>query len=118
MLTVDDHAGFRAAAAEIIAATPGFESVGEVAGGREAIEVVERLHPRMVVIDVRMPGMSGPEVARRISAAHPGTVIVLVSSDPLEDAAEVTRASGAQAFLPKEHFRPAALRGLWEVHGG
>ena len=114
---MDDHEGFRAAAAEIISATPGFEPVGAAAEGGEALEAVERLHPEIVVVDVRMPGMSGPEVARRISAHHPDTVIVLVSSDPLEDAASVTRASGAHAFLRKEQFRPAALRGLWEVHG-
>ncbi len=117
VLTVDDHRGFREAAADIIAATPGFESVGEAASGEEALEAVAQLRPAVVILDVRMPGMGGIEVARRISSDHPDTVILLVSSDDLDDAPSATRTSGARAFMRKENFRPMALRSLWETHG-
>ena len=58
-------------AEEVIAATPGFESVGEAESGEEGIAAVERLHPQLVLLDVRMPGIGGIETARRITTAHP-----------------------------------------------
>jgi DNA-binding NarL/FixJ family response regulator len=116
VLTVDDHPGFLAAAREVIAATPGFEVVGEAAGPGEAMEAVERLHPELVVLDVRMPGMSGMEVARRISKARPDTVVLLVSSTDHDDAAQATVACGASAFVRKERLRPALLQRVWTLH--
>ncbi len=116
VLTVDDHAGFRTVAREVVSATPGFTAVGEACDGAAALEAVDRLHPALVIVDVCMPGMSGFEVARRIHEADPDTVVLLVSSHDLADAA-ATRACGARAFIRKEQMRPAMLRGLWTVHG-
>jgi two-component system invasion response regulator UvrY len=118
VLTVDDHAEFRTVAREVVSATPGFTAVGEASDGAAALEAVDRLHPAMVIVDVRMPGMSGLEVARRIHEADPDTVVLLVSSHDLAEGAAVARACGARAFIRKEQMRPATLRGLWTVHGG
>ena len=71
VLTVDDQAVFRGIAREVIDATPGFESVGEAASGEEALAAVARLAPEMVLLDVRMPGLDGIEVARRLRADAP-----------------------------------------------
>src|SRR5687768_9037707 len=62
VLTIDDQAIFRALARTVIEATEGFSSVGEAAGGEEGLEAVARLVPDLVLLDVRMPGMSGIEV--------------------------------------------------------
>jgi DNA-binding NarL/FixJ family response regulator len=118
VLTVDDHAGFRTVAREVVSATPGFTSVGEAPGGADALEAIHRLRPALVIVDVRMPGMSGFELARRINEAYPDTVVLLVSSDELVEGAAAARACGARAFIRKEQVRPATLRGLWRVHGG
>jgi DNA-binding NarL/FixJ family response regulator len=118
VLTVDDHAGFRTVAREVVSATPGFTAVGEAPGGADALEAVDRLRPALVIVDVRMPGMSGFELARRISKSHPDTVVLLVSGDDLVEGAEAARACGARAFIRKEDVCPATLRGLWRVHGG
>ena len=74
VLTVDDQAVFRGIAREVIDATPGFESVGEAASGEEALAAVDRLDPQLVLLDVRMPGLDGIEVARRLRATHPDTL--------------------------------------------
>jgi CheY-like chemotaxis protein len=66
VLTVDDQAVFRRIADDVIAATQGFEAVGEAGGGDEALEAVQRLAPDLVLLDVRMPGVDGIEVARRL----------------------------------------------------
>ena len=116
VLTVDDHPDFRTVAREVVSATPGFTAVGEVSDGAAALDAIDRLHPALVIVDVRMPGMSGFEVARRIHQADPDMVVLLVSSHDLADTA-AARACGARAFIRKEQMRPAMLRGLWTVHG-
>ena len=100
VLTVDDQAVFRGIAREVIDATPGFEWVGEAASGEEALEAVARLAPQLVLLDVRMPGLDGIEVARRLRATHPDTVLVLISiEDPIDlpSAAQVARRRPARA---------------------
>ena len=117
VLTVDDQTVFRDAAHDVIAATPGFEPVGVAASGEEALAAVERLQPELVLLDVRMPGMGGIEAARRITEAHPGIVVVLISIEGSDGVAEDAHASGAVALVRKQEFGPALLRKIWEAHG-
>lgn len=117
VVTVDDQEVFRAVARDVIEATPGFEAVGEASSGEEALLVVGRLEPRLALVDVRMPGMDGIETARRLRAAHPEVVIVLIS---LEEAVELPSSAGgcgAAALVRKQDFGPALLRALWLAHG-
>jgi DNA-binding NarL/FixJ family response regulator len=117
VLTVDDQVVFRNAACDVITATPGFESVGDAESGEEALAAVERLRPELVLLDVRMPGCGGIEAARRITAAHPETVVVLISIEDSEEFADDAHASGAAALVRKQDFGPALLRSIWEAHG-
>ena len=114
VMTVDDHPPFREVAREVIEATPGFVSVGEASSGAEALSLVDEREPELVLLDVRMPGMDGIEVARRIKRSHPGVVVVLVSIADLPASAST---SGAEALVRKEDFGPNMLRGLWLIHG-
>ena len=117
VLTVDDQVVFRHAARDVISATPGFEPVGDAGSGEEALAEVERLRPELVLLDVRMPGIGGIEAARRITEAHPDTVVVLISIEDSEEFAEDAHASGAAALVRKQDFGPALLRSIWEAHG-
>jgi two-component system invasion response regulator UvrY len=118
VLTVDDQVVFRRAARDVISATPGFEPVGDAESGEDAMAAVERLRPELVLLDVRMPGCGGIEAARRITAAHPETVVVLISIEDSEEFAEDARVCGAAALVRKQEFGPALLRSIWEAHGG
>ena len=117
VLTVDDQVVFRRAAHEVISATEGFESVGEAESGEAALEQVARLHPELVLLDVRMPGIGGIEAARRIVGEHPETVVVLITIEDTAESAEDARECGAAALVRKQDFGPALLRRIWEAHG-
>jgi DNA-binding NarL/FixJ family response regulator len=115
VLTVDDQELFRGVTRDVIEATPGFEAVGEAASGEEGLEAVERLSPDLVLVDVRMPGMDGIEVARRLIAAHARTLVVLIS---IEEGIDVPSAAQLDAvpLVRKQDFGPRLLRRLWLEH--
>ena len=117
VLTVDDQVVFRDAARDVIAATAGFEPVGDAGSGEEAMAEVDRLRPELVLLDVRMPGIGGIEAARRITAAHPDTVVVLISLQDLDEFADEGRESGAAELVRKQDFGPALLRRIWDAYG-
>ena len=116
VLTVDDQVLFRRVAQDVIDATPGFEMVGEAASGEVALEAVERLAPDLVLLDVRMPGINGIEVARRLAAKHPEVVVVLIS---IEEQIDVPSAAQFETIplVRKQEFGPRLLKKLWAEHG-
>jgi DNA-binding NarL/FixJ family response regulator len=118
VLVVDDHAQFRRAARDVIEATPGFLPLGEAASGEEALWMVERLDPALVLLDVRLPGMDGIETARRLTAARPDTTVFLISVDHLATPAATVSSCGAATFVKKRDLCSAVLRNLWAEHGG
>lgn len=117
VLTVDDQERFRQIAGEVIAATPGFEAVGEAASGEEALAAVNQLSPQLVLCDVRMPGLDGIEVARQLSATHPDTVVVLISIGDRTDMPAATQLGDNVPLVRKQDFGPMLLRRLWSEHG-
>jgi two-component system, NarL family, invasion response regulator UvrY len=117
VLTVDDQLVFRDLARLVLQTTPGFRSVGEAASGEQALEMVDELKPQLVLVDVRMPGIGGIETARRICAAHPEAVVVLISIEDPVDLPSAAEASGAVALVRKQDFGATLLRDLWAAHG-
>ncbi len=110
VLVVDDQASFRRALRELVAATDGFELVGDASSGEEALEAVDALAPRMVIMDKRMPGIGGVEATRLLTARHPEIVVLLVS---LEPDPRVMSACGASAFINKRDLSTRVLREAW-----
>ena len=117
VLTVDDQAVFRRIADDVIAATEGFEAVGEAGSGDEALEAVERLAPDLVLLDVRMPGVDGIEVARRLVANGCDAVVVLISVDEMVDLPSAAEFGRAVPLVRKQDFGPRLLRRIWTEHG-
>jgi DNA-binding NarL/FixJ family response regulator len=115
-VTVDDQAVFREAARALVAGTPGFELAGEAADGQAALRQVRETDPDMVILDVRMPGMDGIEVARLLTAEEPTRLIVLASSADLRKLSLLAGSCGAAALVSKHWLTPRLLRGLWVAH--
>jgi two-component system, NarL family, invasion response regulator UvrY len=116
VLAVDDQEVFRRAARSLIAATPGFEQVGEAASGPEALDLAADLHPDLVLLDVRMPGMDGVETACRLAATDPDAVVVLISLEELPELPASIASVGAAAYLRKQDLTRRALGDLWAAH--
>ena len=91
VLTIDDQAVFRRVAEDVIDVTPGFEPVGRPNAASEGVAAVDRLRPQLVLLDVRMPGIGGIEAARRITSAHPDTVVVLISIEEPDEFSDSAR---------------------------
>ncbi|HEX8003855.1 MAG TPA: response regulator transcription factor [Mycobacteriales bacterium] len=104
-LIVDDEEDMRFLVRAVIeAANHGLSVSGEAADGAEAIERWRAERPEVVVLDHRMPDMTGLEVAERILAEHPEQSIVLFSAYLDEDTMDAARRLGVDACLAKTDY--------------
>ena len=110
VLVVDDQEPFRSAAAAVVAAADGFELVGSADTGEGSLDAVEELRPDLVLMDIHLPGIDGPESTRRIRRRRPAVRVLLVSSsDGYADPEEC----GAMGYLAKRRLSPDQLQGVW-----
>lgn len=113
IVLADDHALFRDGVASLLQAW-GHEVVGHASNGREAVDLVGCLRPDLVLMDVRMPVMSGVQATQAIAAAQPDTRIVMLTvSEDEEDLFAAIRA-GARGYLLKD-LQAAQLRAMIEA---
>jgi two-component system NarL family response regulator len=98
----DDHALFRHGLATVLEQEPGIAVVGEAEDGEGAVAAAEELAPDVILMDVRMPKLSGIEATKAIAERAPATRIVMLTvSDEEEDLYEAVKA-GAAGYLLKE----------------
>jgi two-component system, NarL family, invasion response regulator UvrY len=112
---VDDQASFRSATAAAVAATEDFAMAGDCETGESAIERIPDGSTGVVLMDIHMPGMGGIEATRRIRAAHPDMMVLLMSTYDVEDLPAGAADCGATAYLHKEHLSPDLLTRLWRA---
>lgn len=106
VLLVDDARAVREALRELLTDI-GVDVAGEASSGEEAVAVVELLRPDVVLMDLRMPGMTGLEATRAIRHAIPEVRVVIVSAYDDETLREAAAAAGASGYVVKG--RPAAM---------
>ncbi|HTF08428.1 MAG TPA: response regulator transcription factor [Asanoa sp.] len=117
VLVADDQELVRGGFALILDAQPDITVVGEAADGAEAVAAAERLHPDVVLMDVRMPNVDGIEATARICAASATRVLVLTTFDLDEYVYDALRA-GASGFLLKDMRRDDLVNAVRVVAGG
>lgn len=118
VLVADDHALFRRGVVLVLEVEPDMEVAGEAHDGIEAVDMAVGTRPDVVLLDVRMPGLSGIDACARIHVRVPDARIVMLSgSDAGADLAASVRAGAAGYLLKDLHVAEiaAAVRG---AHGG
>ena len=120
VLIVDDSEDFALAAREFLAGISDIEVVGHAWSGLEAMEMVNRLHPALVLMDLNMPHMDGVQATQRIKSQAGAPKIVIVSMhDP--DAYEGSAGlAGADGFVSKTRFvvnLPPLIQSLFGASG-
>jgi len=108
VLLADDHVLFRKGVADLLAAEPDFELVGEAGDGTRAVEMARELMPDVILMDISMPGMDGLEATRRIKAELPYVRIVILTVSESDHSLFDAIKSGAQGYLLK-NVQPQAL---------
>ena len=113
VLAVDDHPPFLALLRDVVRATSRLVLVGEAESGERAVEAAHELHPDIVLIDVRMPGLGGIEATKRIKASRPATLVVVISTTHPDELPRDIEDSGADAVLWKSELQPKLLDEIW-----
>jgi DNA-binding NarL/FixJ family response regulator len=112
VLVVDDQLPFRTAIRRVLRRASTLEVIAEASDGAEAVALTGQLHPDIVLLDVRMPGMDGPTAARIIAERWPEVSVVLCSSHAREDLpADLAAPYVAKELLTADVLLAAAGRG-------
>lgn len=118
VVVADDEALVREGLAAIVAGDPGLEVVATASDGADAIDVVARTAPDVVLMDVRMPGTDGLEATRSIVASSPGTRVLMLTTVELDDVVYDALRAGASGFLLKSVPRDQLWSGIRAVCAG
>ena len=113
VVVVDDQVPFRRAMAAVVTETDGFELVGEAASGEDAVDVCAVLSPDLVLMDVHLPGIDGPEATRRVRRRAVPPVVLLLSTHDADTGDALVSESGAAGYVTKSELGPVRLSAAW-----
>ena len=108
VVLADDQALMRMGFRMVLEAEDDINVVGEASDGTAALAQAKALHPDVILMDVRMPGMNGIEATERIAQECPGTRVLILTTFDLDEYAFAGLRAGASGFLLKD-TRPAEL---------
>ncbi|MEV4516603.1 response regulator transcription factor [Dactylosporangium sp. NPDC049525] len=118
VLIVDDQPLQRLGFRMLLESNPDTEVVGEAGNGTEAVRRTTDLHPDVVLMDVRMPGMDGIEATRRIVESGGRSRILMLTTFDLDEYAHAALRAGASGFLLKDAHPEELLAGIRAVAAG
>jgi DNA-binding NarL/FixJ family response regulator len=104
VLLADDHGLVRAGIRALLESLDGVSVVAEAANGREALRLVEILHPDLALIDIAMSELNGLETTQRITREYPNTRVIILSMHANEEYVLQALKAGASGYLLKDAF--------------
>ncbi|MGI8967614.1 MAG: response regulator [Chloroflexota bacterium] len=118
VILVDDHRLLRQGTRALLAEAPDIEIVAETHEGEEALALARRLHPDMVLLDIRLPGLSGIDVARVMRQDLPEIRILILTGYHHEQYVRALFAIGVHGYLLKDASGPELIKAVRNIQGG
>jgi DNA-binding NarL/FixJ family response regulator len=118
VLVVDDHVVVREGLAAIIGTQPDMRIVAQAANAEEALAAFAAEMPDVTLMDLRLPGASGIDLAAKLQAQHPGARIIMFTSYAREEEIYEALKAGAWSYIRKGAARSELLQAIRAVHSG
>jgi DNA-binding NarL/FixJ family response regulator len=117
VVAADDHAAYLRATTETLTRA-GLDVVGVSTTGEGAIDDVRTHAPDVAIVDLRMPGLSGADVARAVRARYPATRVVILSAYADDEIVQIALAAGAAAYVTKDSTPEQIVRAVYRAASG
>lgn len=118
LLIVDDHEMVREGLKAMLVSEPDFSIVGDAANAEQALELIGRLRPDIVLLDVRLPGASGIDVCRAVTEQYPQVAVIFLTTYTDENLVAQCIQAGARGFIVKDIERFDLKRAIRAVARG
>lgn len=118
VLIVDDHEFFRGVLVDLVNASDDLEAVGECSDGDQVVDAVATLAPDVVLMDLRMPHMSGVDAAGALQREGSTARVIVLTSETADSCRRAARAKGAAGFLLKGDDFDLVLEAVRHVAAG
>ena len=118
VLIVDDHEMVREGLMAMLQLERDIEVVGQTGYGAAVADLVEATRPDVVLLDARLPDISGVEVCRRLGVSHPGVAVVILTTYTDPDLVQESIQAGARGYVVKDVERFSLKESIRAVHRG
>ncbi len=118
LLIIDDHEMVREGLKAMLVTEPDFAIVGDAANAEQALEMIERLHPDVVLLDIRLPGVSGIDLCRMVTTQYPQTAVIILTTFTDENLVGQCIQAGARGFIVKDIERFDLKRSIRAIARG
>ena len=115
---VDDHEVVREGVRVMLRGEPDFEIVGERENAEDIVEFVSQTRPHVVLLDARLPGVSGPEACRLLNDAHPEVKVIILTVNSDDALVEESIRAGARGYIIKDVERFELKQSIRAVNRG
>lgn len=118
VIIADDHVFYREGVRALLGNVPDIEVIGEANDGAEAIQQADMLHPNVILMDLKMPGMNGIDATRRIHELHPNIGVLVITMFDDDDSVFAAMRAGARGYLLKDADKDEVVRAIVAVERG
>jgi DNA-binding NarL/FixJ family response regulator len=118
VVVADDQSAVREGLVLLLGTLPGITVAGEAADGDAAVQLVATVQPQVVLMDLNMPGCDGVAATARITAEHPGTRVVVLTTYADDESIIRALQAGALGYLTKEATRAEIGRAVHAAAAG